>query len=493
MPTLEGIEIGFVSGANPSDEVSLLGVFGRERLSTLFTFDLLLARANPYTFDELDAMLKTPCAIAMGRGSGDMVHGILESITLLDASSTVHARYFARLVPKVWLLTQSRTSRVFQNVTVADIVAQVLASYGMGPSQFEVRTMRAAKSPVREYVVQYQETDWDFLQRWLEHEGYYYWFTHEKSGSKLIISDENSGTSSIIAPSTISYREMNNLSTGGDATIWDWSLEQRRIPASVAVFDYNYRTPATTLMAREVVDTQRGFGSVFYYGEHFKTQDVGQATAKLRAERHACERRTYRGNTDCARFRVGHTFELENHYEAAHDDTYLITAIEHRVGFPLLNMSGDLGTEPQRYLAQFEAIPKSVEFRPARQTAWPRIDGVINGHVDSDTDGKYADIDAEGRYKVKLPFNVAGQKGGNASRWIRMAQPYSGAGYGIHHPLHKGTEVLIAHIDGNPDRPIIVGSVPNPLTLTTSTTTNETQSVTQTASGIRIEMEDLQS
>src|SRR5262249_10072727 len=105
--------------------------------------------------------------------------------------------------------------------------------------------------------------------------------------------------------------------------------------------------------------------------------------------------------------------------------------------------------------------------------------------------GQYAEIDETGRYKVTLPFDSGNNKGAAVSRWIRMAQPYAGPGYGSHHPLHRGTEVLVAFLDGDPDRPVIVASVPNAHTVGPVTNSNATQSVTRTASGIHIELEDL--
>ena len=142
------------------------------------------------------------------------------------------------------------------------------------------------------------------------------------------------------------------------------------------------------------------------------------------------------------------------------------------------------------YRARFTSIPATVPFRPPRRTPWPRIDGVINAHIDADSNGDYAQIDGEGRYKVKLPFDVGTTKGLASSRWIRMAQAYAGPGYGNHFPQHKGTEVLLAHVDGDPDRPIIVGAVPNAVTPGTVMDKNASQSVMQTASGIRLELED---
>ena len=486
---LEGIEIGFVSGGLPDgDEVELRGVHGVERLSQLFSFDLHLARPTPFSPVEIDDLLSAPCAIVLGTDAGDVVHGILDRIRLVDSTGRVAARYVARLVPTLSLLTLTRTSRIYQDRTVPGLVSDVLGAYSLSADGYEVRVSHDDKSPTHEYVVQYQESDWDFLQRWFEREGFFYWFVHDKDGEKLVIADDNGDATEIAAPSTLSYREINDLSTGGDATVWDWTVEQRRVASQAAVHDYNYRTPTTALIAAHDVDKERGFGSVFHYGEHFKTTDAGKLVAKLRAERLYCERRTFRGSTDCSRIRVGHTFELENHHDAAHDGKYLITAIEHRVGHPI-HGPGD----PQRYLARFEAIPLDVPFRPEQRTPWPRIHGVMHAHVESEGgDGTVAMLDSDGRYKVKMPFDVSGVAGGVASRWIRMAQPYAGAGYGSHHPLHRGTEVLVAHLDGDPDRPVIVGSVPNAHTPSPVTSANATQSVVQTSSGIRVELEDLQ-
>jgi type VI secretion system secreted protein VgrG len=488
---LEGIPIKFASGGLPGDDIRLRGLLGRERLSGLFEFDLLLTRpSGPFTPAELDQLLGAPCAVAMGDHPGDVVHGLLERVQRIDAARTVPPRYLARMVPNAWLLTLARTNRVFMDTTVPKMIEALLTQYGfVRGTHFDVLVTR---SVTREYVVQYQESDWDFIQRWLEQEGLFYWFSHGNEGEKLIIAETNVDATPIEAPASLSYRERNNLSTGGDPTVWDWDLLQRRVPARVAVFDYNYRTPHLKLAAKAVVDEKNGFGTVFHYGEHFKDADAGKAVAKLRAEQVLSGRRTFSGRTDCGRFRVGHSFKLENHFDAGEDGQYLITSIEHRAGYPVLPDRGDLGDAPQRYFARFEAIPFDVPFRPERVTPWPKIHGVIHAHIDSDGGGEQAQIDDQGRYKVKMPFDISGSKGSKSSRWIRMAQPYAGAGYGSHMPLHKGTEVLVAHLDGDPDRPIIVGAVPNPHTASPSTGANATQSVIQTASGIRIEMEDVQ-
>jgi hypothetical protein len=135
------------------------------------------------------------------------------------------------------------------------------------------------------------------------------------------------------------------------------------------------------------------------------------------------------------------------------------------------------GEEKLTYSNRFSAIPSDIQFRPERKTPKPKFNGIINATVDAAGDGKDGEVDDQGRYKIILPFDQSGNKDGKASRWVRMAQPYSGSDYGMHFPLHKGAEVLLTFVDGDPDRPIISGSIPNPDTTSPVTDANQTKSV----------------
>lgn len=490
-----GIQLGFVSGTFPDspNRLHLLGVDGFEELSRLFEFKLLLTSPDgPLSDDELAGIVCDPCAIALGPGTADILHGLISDIEHLDGTRYREQRYIARFVPYVSLLAMAPRSAIYQDKTIPELAVELLESYGLTRgTHFEFVESRTMPSPKREYIVQFQESDWDFLSRWLEHEGYFYWFRHTKEAAVLVIAHANEDTTVIEHPSVLDFRERNNVPTDGRATVWDFNVRQRRVTSRVVAIDYNHRTPTDMLVAVEDVDS-RGFGNVFSFGEHFKDVRAGRDVAKLRAERFRATQRTVSGVTDCARLRVGHRFGLQNHHLANYDGDYLVTRIEHRVGYDVLGeRSGNPG-ELRPYNAAFEALPSGVPFRPERLTAWPRIHGYLTAHVEADTSGDYAQIDDEGRYKVKVPFDAGTKKGLAASRWVRMAQAYSGAGYGIHHPLHKGTEVLMGHVNGDPDRPVILASVPNRLTPGPVVASNSTQSVLDTASGMRIEMEDLQ-
>jgi type VI secretion system secreted protein VgrG len=494
------IQLGFTSAALKGDAAGmhLLGVHGQERISTLFEYELLLGRPGELLTDtQLEDIVSSPCAIALGPNVSDVVHGMIIEIEHLDTSRYVAPRYLAMMVPELHLLTMGKRSAVYQNMNVRMLVEQVLDSYGLASgTHFEVLGTDAQRSPQREYIVQYQESDWDFISRWLEREGYFYWFKHGKAGACLVIADANDDVTAIGDPQQISYREVNNIDSGGESTIFDFRVVQRRVPKKVTVVDYNYRHPAERLVHTEKV-SDTGFGNVFTYDNHFKDAEAGKLVAKTRAERHLAIQRTVRGSTDCARFRVGHSFELENHHNSSYDGHYLITSIDIKVGHEVENArrppTQGASEDQHRFTCAFEALPLGVAFRPERVTPWPRVPSFITGHIEADTNGEYAQIDKQGRYKVRMTFDTGTVRGLAASRWIRMSQSYAGAGYGEHYPLHKGTEVAIAHADGDPDRPVIIGATPNPLTKSPVTSSNATQSVIHTASGIRVELEDMQS
>jgi type VI secretion system secreted protein VgrG len=487
--------IEFLSGGLEDDVVlQVRHMSGREELSRLYHFDLVLRKSGePLTPEQIDEMLKAPCVLSLGTGPNDLVHGILQSVELheiVKGGAGDRATYHARLVPGAWLLTMARTNRIFQNMTVATIVETILQHYGLASGTHY--SMLITGGTEHEYVVQYEESDWNFIQRWLEAEGYYYWFEQGSEGERIVFADSNDDATNIAGDVTVPYRNQNNLDAG-EETIWNWKFRQQRIPARVTLVDHNYRTPHIPLVVTcKTTDldpdnpNHYGFGTVFRYNEHFKDQTTGEAIAKARAEWYLCNRRVLHATSDCSRLRVGHKFDLDGH--PTDDGTYLLVAVDHEG-------TGDgtsLEDEQIAYRAVFDAIPIGTQFRPDLRTEWPSIQGVIHAHIDSDGEGETAQMDDKGRYKVRLPFDSSGARGANSSRWIRKAQPYSGAGYGQHFPLHKGAEVLLAHIDGDPDRPIIVGAVPCMHTPSPSTSSNATQSVIQTHSGIRIEMEDQQ-
>lgn len=482
--------VSFTSSALDPEATRVLEIHGREQIGQLYEFRVhFQTLAGPLVESEIDELLLAPCSFTLGAGADDTFHGIVRDVELLDTVDDDIATYVAIVVPRLWLLTVSTVSRVFQGMSVPDMARSILTRYGFGEHDFELRVGNVAK---REFCVQYEESDLDFLQRWFEHEGLYFWFEQGEGGEKLVVADTNRVSTPIPGDAQLPYRDLAGL-VRSDDSIFRWSAKKQRIPARVVLKDYNYMNPALPMVGRADVAGGHGFGVLFAYGEHFDSADTGKALATKRAERCLTEQVRFRGVSDCARLRAGHSFEMWNHQSSEHNRAYLLVAIEHRVG--LINAEEDgrpEGAAPRfGYRASFEAILSHVQYRPARSTAWPSIHGVMHAHIDSDASGEHSTLDAHGRYRVRLPFDGSGNKGERASCWVRMAQSYAGVGYGSHFPLHRGAEVVLAFLDGDPDRPIIVGAVPNAHTPGPAARRNASQSVVHSASGARFVMEDM--
>lgn len=319
--------------------------------------------------------------------------------------------------------------------------------------------------PERAYVVQYEETDLSFLRRWLEHEGVYYYFEHKNDRERLVFGDSTSGYGSLQA--SYPYRPAGRGSDTRDEIVRRFVRRVRRLPKQVVLHDYNWRTPEKKQLASEAPVLDRAQGIHREYNDHFKTKGQGEALAKVRSQELLCREEEFSGESQIPGFRPGHVFSLEEHHNAKLNQDYLLVEVRHSAKQAQMDSGGSGEVE---YENSFQAIPATQVYRPARETDWPSIHGVMHAFVDStEDDAIYADLDEQGRYRVRLPFDEGfnDHAGGKGSRFVRMAQPFVAApgeqpASGFHFPLRKGTEVLISHVDGDPDRPVILGAVPNP-------------------------------
>jgi hypothetical protein len=261
---------------------------------------------------------------------------------------------------------------------------------------------------------------------------------------------------------------------------------QKQIPSSVLVKDFNYRSPSLPMEAMGDID-ESGIGFVTEFGAHFKSPEEGEALATVRAEEFKCRQNTYSGESNISDFSCGHVYSLSQHFRSDYNQSYMLTKVKHQ-GSQEIESWGNIGST--KYSNQFDCIPALLQFRPQRLAIKPRLFGIMNGVIDSEQDLGRADLDEQGRYKVQMPFDISGVASGMASRRIRMAQPYGGGGSGMSFPLVKGTEVIWTCIDGDIDRPIITGTVPNPQNPSVTNTENATSNVIKTTSGISMGFHD---
>ena len=482
-----------MSDALPEDTFQVLQFDAEEEVSQLFHVELRLVSRDPNI--DFDLMLeRSACLSIITKGKQRNIHGMLAEFEQGGEWQNGLYEYRALLVPRLWMLSQSTQNQIFQDQTVLDIVSSELknvnkkgsnplAEAGLGSDDdYEMFTIHQYEE--REYVVQYKETDLNFISRLMEHEGLYYYFEHNDDCEKLVITDtfaeeHISDNSEALFQSEASGVRYDNR------VVYKLSRMQKQIPSSVLVKDFNYRSPSLPMQAMGDID-ESGIGFVTEFGAHFKSPEEGEALATVRAEEFKCRQNTYSGESNISDFSCGHLYSLLQHFRSDYNQSYMLTKVKHQ-GSQEIESWGNIGST--KYSNQFDCIPALLQFRPQRLAVKPRLFGIMNGVIDSEQDLGRADLDEQGRYKVQMPFDISGVAPGLASRRIRMAQPYGGSGddgggTGMSFPLLKGTEVIWTCIDGDIDRPIITGAVPNPSKPSPTNTQNATSNVIKTTSGI---------
>ena len=453
----------FVSQALSKDTFGVVNFKGSEGFSKCYEFEITLVATDPEI--DLDKVLQNAATFTILREDGDIpFHGILAQFDQLHAVEE-YVYYRAVLVPKLWWLSLTHHNQLFLNKKIPEIIEEVLKDGGLTTEDFEMHLEN--DYPAWEYVCQYRESHLSFVYRWMERDGMYFFFEQTENGEKMIITDSKIAHTEMPQGKTMYYLPPSGLDEAHrEEAIKAFVCRQKMLPKNLRLKDYNYRTPSLEVSGNAQVKAN-GRGDVYIYGEHFRTPEEGNALAKVRAEELLCREKLFYGESTIPYLRTGYLFDLQDHYRNSYNEKYLTIEIEHQgsqTAFLLAGVQRGLSDmEAQVYYRNsFVSIPSGVQLRAERKTEKARFYGTMNAKIDAAESGKYAELDDQGRYKVILPFDLSGRKDGKASAYLRMAQPYAGTDHGMHFPLHKGTEVLLTFIDGDPDRPIIAAAVPNP-------------------------------
>ncbi len=473
------------------DTLRVAGFRGTEGISRPYEFELyLLAGAEGQDVDLGDAVgVKAKLEIDRHDGRPPFVfHGIFAAFELLHELGE-QSLFHATLVPQIWQLTQTLHSRVFTNQTIPDIIKDVLEDGGLGGDDYVFKL--AGQYRIEEHVCQYQESNFDFISRWMEREGMYYYFEQGDASERLVITDHRSFQGALVDRAVRFHAHSGHDVSAGEA-LHAFTCKHRALPAGVRLKDYNYAKPTLDVSGGAPV-SKVGMGEISVHGGRFFSPDEGSRLARIRAEELLARQVVYRGSGTALYLRSGYFFKLEQHPRAGFDMEYLVTDADHQgnqaISSPELRAL--TGIEEDRvYWVDVKAVPAQVQFRPASSTAWPRIYGSESGTICGPVDSEYAQLDEAGRYNVKLRFDESDLKDGKASTWVRMLQPHGGDIEGWHFPLRKGTEVIFTFLGGDPDRPVIAGMVPNLHTPSPVNRANHTTNVIQTGGRNRFELED---
>jgi len=469
------------------DALRVLAFEGEESISRLFEYRIELLSDDP----ELDPakILDKKATFVWNRGDDDPVniHGIISQFEQRGRTSR-YVSYYAVLVPRMWRLTLTMINEIYQKMDIKKLVTQVLKNSGFAGDDYKFDLKESY--PELEYIVQYRETNFDFINRRLEHYGIFYYFDHSQDKDVIVFSDHNDSIPSIGSSEDIYYNP-NRDPLSEKETINELTVQSKVVTGLVKLKDYNYRYPSRDLTVESQIDTNAP-GMYYEYGGHFKDAKEGEFLARVRNEEILSRSKTFKGTADCRLFRAGFKFTLAKHYrDEWNGQEYLLTGISAQgTQRGLFSVLPEAKKILPTFENQFEAIPMDVKFRPARTTPTPKLHGVMNSVTQTAKGEKYAYLDKQGRYRVKMPFDLSAKSSDEASQPIRLASPHAGPGYGMHFPQHGGVEVVWSCVDGDLDRPVGLGTVPNPSNTSPVTKDNNSKNIINTSAGNTFQMED---
>lgn len=444
------LEIDTPIGKNVLFLIKLQGV---EAVSDPFEFNLMLASQNSGI--EAKELLGKSVTVTINqkKSSPRVINGIIN--TWIKGTKDIQGiqSYQATIVPNFWFLKLSASCQIFQNLTVTQIFSKICQANNF--YDFDISQLKQNYLP-REYCVQYNETLFDFLSRLLEEEGIYYYFTHLKDKHIMVLSDQSS-----LAPTlneTIVYKNIHY----DDAHIHEWFPSTTVSTNKILTNDYNYHSPTSDLSVntsstKTTKILQATQLSMFYYAGCYqeKSQGIKIVSRKMTAEN--CSINSIKGSGNYLGFLSGLRFILQDHDDAAQKGEYFLTKVHHEAS-DNTHLNQDQATSSQTYLNHFECLSTKYDFVPKEKTNKPKIFSVQSAVVVGPED-KTPHADNMGRVKVKFFWNQNSDV--KESCWIRVGQQWSGTSSGIQFMPRVGDEVLVSFNEGNPDRPIIVGSLYN--------------------------------
>ena len=426
-----------------------------EALGRMFEINLELLSSD---FDiAFDKMLGQSVTVRIepepGRGDARYFNGLVSEFSQTGALGE-HATYRATLRPWLWFLTRSADCRIYQAKTVPDIIDEIFKDHGMSDYTTPSGTFRKW-----DYCVQYRETAFNFVSRLMEQEGIYYYFEHTNGKHTMKLCTPESSKAAYPRYDEIRYSHEGSQDEQG--RIHSWELTRNVQPTSYALDDYNYETPGTSLAANEAVSRGHSlaeFGIYDYPGEYSTAAD-GKNYAKLRIEELQAEFERVYGTADARGLACGYVFTLTGEVRRKDQEReYLVVSATHVATSADVESGSGGGTV--EYSCSFQAMDSKSPFRTPRTTPKPVVQGPQTALVVGPS-GEEIHTDKYGRVKIKFHWDRYGKADDNSSCWVRVGQSIAGNTWGAFTLPRIGQEVIVEFLEGDPDRPLVTGSVYN--------------------------------
>lgn len=438
----------------PAAMLAFRAMAGHEALSQLFELEVDLV--SPSHSLDMKQLLGKPLTLDIQAASGIRhLNGHITRCKLAGREGPTSRLYRYRVTvrPWLWYLTQTSDSKIFQNQSVPDVIRTVLAEY---PFPVEYKLTGAYRN--WDYCVQYQETDFAFISRLMEHEGIYYWFRHDAEQHTLVLTDDVTQHETCPGYDTIPYYGPDRVAVPRQEYISSWEVAEQITPGAFATSDYFFETPGADLQARRNNPGAYDHGDLEMYewqGGYTNPADAERYT-RVRLEELQSRQEQVSGGCNVRGMAPGWLFTLRNHPRQAENREYLIVSAHYRIQ----EAAQASGLDAATFDVGFTVLPAAVPFRAPRVTPMPHTHGPQTARVVGKA-GEQIWTDAYGRIKVQFHWDRYGQKNENSSCWVRVSSPWAGGGFGGIQLPRVGDEVIVDFIGGHPDRPIVIGRVYN--------------------------------
>ncbi|GAA2871426.1 type VI secretion system tip protein TssI/VgrG [Aminobacter sp. P9b] len=435
------------------DTLTFTHLVGRDEVSRCFSYGVGFVSSDA----EIDPLKMLGGAVSI-EGESDpkrWFSGLVSDFRLTRIEDRL-AYYEATIRPWLWFLGNTTDCRIFQNMSIIEIVEKIFSKYGA--AKFDKRLQ--GSYPPRDYCVQYDETDLDFVQRLLEHEGVMYFFEHDDGEHKLILADAMNKLKPPKGYEKVPYHFEGQGTRRDVEYITEWIPGSSVRPGAYAHTDYDFKKPGADLMAK----SEQAFGHKLADGENYRQPgthlDVGRGdsiAAVRREELQAVHQRIAAAGTVRGLF-SGCTFKLDGFPREDQNQEYLVLSVEYRIFDPSYHTG--IKTEGDNFTVVLGVAPTSLPYRPPRITPRPIMRGPQTATVVGPS-GEEIFTDEYARVKVQFHWDRLGKKDQNSSCFVRVSQTWAGSGWGFIQIPRIGQEVIIDFIEGDPDLPIITGRVYN--------------------------------
>ncbi len=385
---------------------------------------------------------------------GRHFHGLIEHISQTGQDRS-HSYYQIQLITRLGLLNYRHNLRIFQQQSVIEIIQTILQEHQIEGDTLSLNLLNSY-SPI-DYCVQYRETDLAFIQRLMSQNGLYSHVEHNSDHHILHIND-NLDAHTRVPASTIPWAKPTGL-VHDQALIHTLSSQHAIHTQSSSLSDYNFHKPALSLQHTHSSTQQSHTSGLEHYDYPGHQQEPSglQQQAQIHQQSHDANQQQLIGTGSARQLQPGYRFDLDNHPDHQANQGYLITSVQQIVRQPQVLNEQSSNEESYSYQGSFTAIPEQIQYQSPVKPK-PSVNGVQTAIV-TGPEGEEIYTDEYGRVKVQFHWDREGQYNEQSSCWIRVGQSWAGNGYGQVAIPRIGQEVIVDFINGDPDKPIITGSV----------------------------------